>query len=158
MTGLQITRCKVAPSITTGQSIKWLEANQRPGRHQDTPTFSMVNCQKLKLSLLSQISFLKAITRPDKASPFSPPRAETLTDEFCLAFCRPGPVLSRRKQHKEASCQAAYLYSCEGHIRRHGTRHKSEISLVTSHPHCALMSTRERLGIVLSMRRIRISA
>lgn len=77
---------------------------------------------------------------------------------FCLAFCHHGPVLSRRKRHNDSSCQAAYLYSCEGHIRRHGTWQKSEISLVTSHPHCALPSTRELLGIVLSMWRIRTSA
>lgn len=36
-TGLQITRCKVAPCITTGQSIKWHEDNQRPGYHTRAP-------------------------------------------------------------------------------------------------------------------------
>lgn len=56
-------------------------------------------------------------------------------------------VFSCRKRHKESSCQAANLYSCEGHVRRHGTRHKSEISLVISHPHCALMSIGDRSGL-----------
>lgn len=63
-----------------------------------------------------------------------------------IEFCHCS-VFSCRNWHKESSCQAANLYSCEGHIRRHGMQHKSEISLVISCSHCALMSTGDCSGL-----------
>lgn len=176
LTWLQITRCKVAPSITTGQSIKWHESNQRPGRAPGQPdSFHGSNFQKAHLCFFKICRFSTKL----KFSFFFIWIIWTSSVVVIVNFANMGPVpyivinikirmsfpcifspcsvFSWRKPHKDSSCQAANLYSCEGHVRQHGTRHKSEFSLVISHLHCALMSIGGRSGMVCACEENKIS-